>query len=73
MYASVVLGVNHVLEGLKIHGMEDVAAVVVEGKLRTVGIPSVAGVPFLGLTYRRIDAILVVGSLDFGEETLDGG
>lgn len=54
-------GVNHCFESLKIHGMEHIAAVIVESKRRAVGIPTVASVPFLHLACSRVYTVYVEG------------
>ena len=40
--------------------MDDVRIVVVEGKRRTIGIPAIADIPFLGLVDSRLDAECIV-------------
>ena len=71
--AGVGLGIGHGLKGLKIHGMEDIARIVVEGESRPVGIPAVAHIPFLHLAAGRIHPEFIVRRAGFGHETLDGG
>ena len=75
--ARIGLGVDHRLQRLEVHGVEDVGAVVVESEGRSVGIPSVADIPFFHLPACRIDAVLVVGDVErrivgcgLGNETL---
>ena len=70
--ARVDLGVDHGLQGLQIHGVEDVAGIVVEGKDGAVGIPAVAHIPFLHLAAGGVDAELVELGLGLGQQALDG-
>ena len=58
--AVVGLHVADHLDTFGIHRMDDVRIVVVEGKRRTIGIPAIADIPFLGLVDSRLDAESVV-------------
>ncbi len=71
VYAGVAARVLHSLKGFEVHGMEHVAAVVVEGEEGTVGIPTVAGIPFLNLAYGRVYTVFVGIGVNLGKEAFD--
>ena len=73
VYACVAAAFLHGAEGFEIHGVEHVAAVVVEREVGAVGVPSVAHVPFLHLAYGRVHAIFVTFGAGLGKQALDGG
>ena len=69
---SVSLGIYHRLQGLQVHRMEHITAIVVEGKDRTIGIPAITHIPLFHLATSRVDTILVVVATCLRHETLDG-
>ena len=67
-------GIDHVLERLKIHGVEHVAGVVVECKDGAVGIPAIADIPLLDLAdgHHHTEVIVLAQADSLGDETLNG-
>ena len=68
---STASGIAHGSECFKIHGMEHIAAVIVECEHRTVRVPSVTCIPFFYLASGRINAVFVAGSTCFAKEAFN--
>ena len=57
----------------EIHRMEHITAIIIECKVLSVCVPSVAYIPFLHLAESRIYTICILSGINFGKEAFNGG